>query len=93
MRAMQSSTSVARSVSTRMREVSTGCRFMVASVTTPVSPMPPAVAQNTSGWVSGLVVITPDPGVASFRRVTASQNEPSRYFPWMSEAMAPPTVT
>ena len=32
-------------------------------------------------------------GVTSFRRVTESVNEPCRNLPWMSEAMAPPTVT
>ena len=45
---MQSSTSAARSVSTTMSAVSTGWSCSVASVTMPVSPIPPAVAQNTS---------------------------------------------
>ena len=46
---MQSSTSWVRSVSQTMRDVSTGASLSVASVITPVSPMPPLVAQNAFG--------------------------------------------
>ena len=67
---------------------------MVASSTTPVIPMPPAVAQNTSAWSVGETSMRPV-GVARTRLVTCEQNEPSRWWflPWMSAAMAPPTVT
>ena len=88
---MQSSTLAARSVSTTMYAVSTGCSCNVASVTIPVRPMPPAVAQNAS-WC-GSSVSTPRSGVASASRVTASAKDPCRNLPWMSEAIAPPTVT
>jgi hypothetical protein len=91
MRAMQSSRSSARSVSTEMYAVSTGCSCSVASVTIPVRPMPPAVAQNASS--SGATVSAPRSGVAIVMRSTESANEPCRNLPWMSEAMAPPTVT
>jgi hypothetical protein len=67
---------------------------MVASTTIPVSPMPPAVAQKSSGSCSGEISTRPV-GVANDSRVTYEQNEPSRWWflPWMSAAMAPPTVT
>ena len=94
MRAMQSSRFCARSVSTTMVAVSTGRIRTVASTTIPVSPMPPAVAQNRSGslWAESS---TRPAGVASDMRSTCEQNEPSRWWflPWMSAAMAPPTVT
>ena len=38
-----------RSVSTVKYAVSTRCTAMVAPSTTPVSPIPPTVAQNSSG--------------------------------------------
>ena len=49
--------SSARSVSHTIRDVSTGCSRIVASVMTPVRPMPPAVAQNASGVPSGSSVV------------------------------------
>ena len=64
---------------------------MVASTMIPVRPMPPAVAQNSSASASGPTSWRPV-GVASERRVTWEQNEPSRWWflPWMSAAIAPP---
>ena len=90
---MQSSTSAARSVSTDIDAVSIGCSCIVASVTMPVRPMPPAVAQKTSGSDRGSTATTPRAGVTSWKRSTESQNEPCRNLPWMSDAIAPPTVT
>ncbi len=43
-----------RSVSMSMSELSMGSRRMVRSVTTPVSPSAPAVAQKMSDSVSGV---------------------------------------
>ncbi len=91
MRSMQSKTSLARSVSTVMKAVSTGWSCRVASVTMPVIPIPPAVAQNASS--SGVTVIAPCAGVATVIRSTESANDPCRNLPWMSDAIAPPTVT
>ena len=46
-----------------MNRVSTGISWNVASRITPVSPMPPTVAQNTSGVPSGVTVsVSPRPG-------------------------------
>ena len=62
---------------------------------TPVRPIPPTVAQNSSGRTSG-DVSTIDPSASSSRsRSTLEPNEPSTWWflPWMSLAMAPPTVT
>ena len=59
MRAMQSSTSAARSVSTDTYADSTACSCIVASVTIPVRPMPPAVAQNASGSEFGSTATAP----------------------------------
>ncbi len=61
----------------------------------PVRPIPPTVAQNSSGRSSG-EVSTIEPSARSSRRPsTLDPNEPSRWWflPWMSLAMAPPTVT
>ena len=67
---------------------------MVASVITPVSPMPPAVAQNRSGSDPGDTRNVPV-GVTRVNDVTWEQKLPSTWWflPWMSAAMAPPTVT
>ena len=67
---------------------------MVARVITPVRPMPPAVAQNRSGSDVGDTVTVPV-GVTSVISRTWEQKLPSRWWflPWMSAAMAPPTVT
>ncbi len=67
---------------------------MVASIITPVRPMPPAVAQNRSGSESAESAAVPV-GVARVIEVTWEQKLPSTwwFFPWISAAMAPPTVT
>ena len=64
-------------------------------MTTPVSPMPPAVAQNTSRRSA---VVGTDGQHARRGSPTACarpsrRSEPCRNLPWMSEAIAPPTVT
>lgn len=82
-----------RSLSTCIHDVSTGISRMVADVNTPVSPMPPAVAQNRSGSRSGDTVKVPV-GVAISSSRTWRAKLPSRwwFFPWTSAAIAPPTV-
>ncbi len=66
----------------------------VAESTIPVRPMPPAVAQKSSGSWSGDTGTVPN-GVARVSSVTCRAKLPSRwwFFPWTSAAMAPPTVT
>ena len=61
---------------------------------TPVRPMPPAVAQKSSGSWSGPTSTTPA-GVRRRSEWTCWAKEPSRWWflPWTSAAMAPPTVT
>ena len=63
-------------------------------MTTPVRPIPPAVAQKRSGSDSADTVAAP---VAVTRVISSTweQKPPSTwwFFPWMSAAMAPPTVT
>ena len=56
--------------------------------------MPPAVAQNRSGSESGVTVWVPV-GVTRVIERTWEQKLPSTwwFFPWMSAAIAPPTVT
>ena len=93
---MAPSRSGARSVSTRIHEVSIGRSRMVASAIRPVSPMPPAVAQNRSGSSVGRSRSSvPRAGVSSTMDSTWAVKVPSRWWflPWTSEAMAPPTVT
>ena len=92
--AMASSRSDARSVSTETKAVSIGISRNVASVTTPVRPIPPAVVQNSSGSSSGPTSCTPF-GVRSVMRSTWLAKLPSTWWflPWMSAARAPPTVT
>ena len=51
---------------------------MVASSTMPVSPIPPAVAQKSSGSSWGVTVIRPRAGVTMVMAVTASHHEPTR---------------
>ena len=84
-----------RRVSTDMRLVSIGINRKVASRITPVSPIPPTVAQNSSGSRSGPISTTVVSASISRRRVTCVPNEPSRWWflPWMSLAIAPPIVT
>ena len=61
---------------------------------TPVRPIPPAVAQNSSGSDEADTVTVPV-GVTRVISTTWEQKLPSTwwFFPWMSAAMAPPTVT
>jgi hypothetical protein len=77
-----------------MRAVSMGMHSTVASVTTPVSPIPPAVAQNSSASEVGVTSTVPF-GVCSVNERTWFVNVPSAWWflPWMSAAIAPPTVT
>ena len=60
-----------------------------------MSPMPPAVAQNSSGWSDGETTIVDPSARASVTDSTWSHHEPARWWflPWMSAAIAPPTVT
>lgn len=84
-----------RAVSTDMRLVSIGISEMVASRITPVSPMPPTVAQNSSGRCWGPTT-TCEPSASSMvSDSTWLPKEPSPWWflPWMSLAMAPPMVT
>ena len=69
---------------------------VAARVTTPVRPMPPAVAQNSSGSSSG--VSGPDLAVGGEQVQgphMAGLKEPALWWflPWMSAPIAPPTVT
>ena len=63
-----------RSVSTTMRSVSIASSRTVARVTTPVSPMPPAVAQKTSGSLGGRHGPRPASGRRGASGRTCSQN-------------------
>ena len=85
---------VKRSPSTSIHDVSIGIRRRVALTTTPVIPIPPAVAQNRSASLSGDTVKVPA-GVTSVISTTWRAKLPSRwwFFPWTSAAMAPPTDT
>ncbi len=56
---IRSSSRVNRWLSTRIHDVSIGMSRRTALTTTPVRPIPPAVAQNSSGSRSGATVITP----------------------------------
>ena len=94
MRCMRSSRSDTRSLSTSSIDVSMGRRRSVASLITPVSPMPPAVPQNRSGSCSGPTTNVPF-GAWSVNDSTWLAKLPSTWWPlpWMSAAIAPPTVT
>ena len=59
---MVSSMSAVRTVSTLTSEVSTFLSWTAARVMRPVSPMPPAVAQNNSGSPSGVTVFNSPEG-------------------------------
>ena len=61
---------------------------------TPVRPSAPAVPQNSSGSDSGVTVTVPF-GVCSVKDSTWLAKLPSKWWflPWMSAAIAPPTVT
>ena len=89
-----------RVVSTDIRLVSIGSRRSVASSTIPVSPIPPTVAQNRStrrvGRRRRRAELDHRPSASSSRKETTDEpNDPSRWWflPWMSLAIAPPTVT
>ena len=92
---MRASRSAARVVSTAHRLVSMRSRPIVASRMIPVRPIPPTVAQNRSGRTSGeSSTVVPSASSNDIRR-TWLPNEPSTWWflPWMSLAIAPPTVT
>jgi hypothetical protein len=94
MAAIRSSSRENFRVATHIHDVSTGIRRRVARTTTPVNPMAPAVAQNSSGSLAGETVSTPV-GVTSVISTTCRAKLPSRwwFFPCTSAAMAPPTET
>ena len=91
---MTPSSALKRSVSTRTWSVSILSIFIVTLVTTPVSPMPPAVAQKSSASFVGDTVNAPL-GVTRRISVTWVQNDPSTwwFFPCTSAATAPPIET
>ncbi|CAM5447240.1 hypothetical protein STANM309S_05646 [Streptomyces tanashiensis] len=76
-----------------MREVSTGSSRRVAERITPVRPRPPVVASKSG--VPGRTVRIPPSAVRSSSAVTCRPKEPEPWWflPWMSAAIAPPTVT
>jgi hypothetical protein len=67
----------------------------LARSTTPVSPMPPAVAQNSAGSDSGLTRCTDPSATSRSSQRTCWLKVPATWWflPWMSAAIAPPTVT
>jgi hypothetical protein len=80
------------------RELSTRLSLIVALVMKPVRPMPPAVAQNSSGSPSGVTVCGSAWsafGKRMSKLVTWLANDPATWWflPWTSAAIAPPTVT
>jgi hypothetical protein len=74
--------------------VGIGWRAIVASRIVPVRPMPPTVAQNSSGRDSGVSVRLVPSGCARTSERTWRPKLPPTWwsFPWMSAAMAPPIV-
>ena len=94
MTAIRESSVVKRRFSTCIHDVSIGNRRSVARRTMPVRPMPPAVAQNNASSSRGLTTLVPV-GVASTMLVTWRAKLPSQWWflPWMSDAIAPPTLT
>ena len=84
-----------RSVCTVTYADSTGSARSVTEVMTPVSPMPPTVAQKRAASVSGPMVCSPPSAVTRSSETTWAPKVPSRWWflPWMSAATAPPTVT
>ena len=76
--------------------VSVGVIAMVARSTMPVSPLPPTVAQNSSdSSPSGVRWRICPSAVKSSIEVTWLPKLPALWWflPWMSQAIAPPTVT
>ena len=61
----------------------------------PVKPRPPTVAQNSSGLSVGVRVVTSPPLSWIVMAWTWAPQVPSVwwFFPWMSDPIAPPTVT
>ena len=90
--------SLVLTVSTLTRELSTRLSLMVALVMKPVRPMPPAVAQNSSGsasWVTVCGAACSAFGKRMSKLVTWLANDPATWWflPCTSAAIAPPTVT
>ena len=87
--------SAVRTVSTSRRAVCTFVRATVARRMMPVSPIPPAVAQNSSGLASGATRRTWPSAISRSKERTCRAKLPARWWflPWMSAAIAPPTVT
>ena len=92
---MVSSMSAVRTVSTRTREVATRFSWIVAATMSPVSPMPPAVAQNSDGSDCSVTVRVSPSGVTICSDRTCRAKLPATWWflPCTSAAMAPPTVT
>ena len=92
---MVSSMSAVRTVSTRRREVATRFSWISARTTRPVRPMPPAVAQNSSGSDASVTVRSSPPGSTMSNDRTCRAKLPATWWflPCTSAAMAPPTVT
>ncbi len=87
--------SAVRTVSTRTRDVATRRSCTVARRMSPVSPMPPAVAQNSAGSPSLVTVRGSPPGSSRSNDRTCRAKLPATWWflPCTSAAMAPPTVT
>lgn len=66
---------------------------MVAVRMIPVSPIPPAVASNSS--LPRSTIRTSPSAVSSSRASTWRENDPETWWflPWISAPIAPPTVT
>ena len=84
-----------RSVSTDSSAPVTARRRIRAQRITPVSPMPPTVAANRSRSLPGSSSSTSPPEVSSPSASTWAPKVPVLpwFLPWMSAAIAPPTVT
>ena len=90
--------SLVLTVSTLTRELPTRLRLMVALVMKPVRPMPPTVAQNSSGSASRVTVCGlawSACGKRMSKLMTWLANDPATWWflPCTSAAIAPPTVT
>ncbi len=92
---MVSSMSGARTVSTLTRDVSTLVSRTVAAAMMPVSPMPPAVAQNSSGSAPGVTRRSRPSASSRSKEGTCRAKLPATWWflPCTSAAIAPPTVT
>src|SRR6478735_10805932 len=93
---MVSSRPAVTSPSAMKYAVSVGVIAMVARRMMPVRPLPPTVAQKSSdSWPSGVSVRTSPEAVSSSMDSTWLPKLPALWWflPWMSQAMAPPTVT